>query len=258
LLHSAKGEYMDDLDGVDEEALWLAACLADESTRPDRVIADPFAAHLAGTRGARLLAARSINDGALMTALSVAVVDDMIQHAVLDQHLHAVVQLGAGLDTRPFRVALPNDLRWVELDSNTLCLYKGMRLAHLTPQCRVERMGFDMTDPAQPGAVVRRAVRGVARGLLVTENALDRFSSSELSDLALQLGRGIKWWILSTSSHATGDPELIDHICKSRWRVVDCRPVDHEARRLVPDRVKSTAHLRNRPSGTIWLLRRVR
>jgi len=252
---------MDDMDCVDEEALWLAACLADESTRPDRVIADPFAAHLAGTRGARLFAARSIDGGALMTALSVAVVDDMVQRAVLDQHLHAVVQLGAGLDTRPFRLALPNDLRWVELDSNTLCLYKGMRLAHLTPQCRVERMGFDMTDPAQPAAVLRRALRGVARGLLLTENALDRFDSSELSEIAPQLRRGLKWWILSTSSNATGGPELIDSICRSCWRVVECRPVDREARRLVPDRVASMALDSSRPanpaSGTIWLLRRV-
>jgi hypothetical protein len=246
---------------VDGEALWLVGCLAQESTRPDRLVADPFAAHLAGSRGARLFDECSIDGRALEAALAVAVVDDVIQHIVLDQHLHTVVHLGAGLDTRPFRLALPNDLRWVELDRDSLFLYKGLRLAHLTPMCRVERVGFDMTDPAQPGAVLRRVLRGVARGLLLTEYTLNRLDTHKLTDLAVRLRRGIKWWILSTSAGTMGGPELIAGICKSRWRVADYRPLDREARRLAPNRLASIPPDPSRPRtadlGAIWLLRRV-
>lgn len=248
-------------DLVDDTALWLAACLARESARPDRLLADPFAAHLAGPRGARMFAERSADSIALTAALSVAVVDDVIQHVVLEHHLHTVVQLGAGLDTRPFRLVLPNDLRWVELDSEALILYKGLRLAHASPICRVERVSFDATDPAQPGTVLRRVLRGVARGLLVTENALDRFDGCELSDLAMRLRRGIKWWILGTSPATMGGPEMVADVCASRWRVADYRPLDREAQRLVPERIPSnisgSTALRGASSGAVWLLRRV-
>jgi hypothetical protein len=252
----------DGSDLIDDEALWLAACLAQESTRPDRLVADPFAAHLAGTRGARMFANRSPNGIALTAALSVAVVDDVIQHAILDHHLHTVVQLCAGLDTRPFRLMLPNDLRWVELDGDPLILYKGFRLAHASPMCRVERVGFDVTDPAQPSTVLRRVLRGVARALLVMENAFEKFDARELTELAASLRRGIKWWILSNLIGVTGGPPLIARICDSRWQVADYRPLDREARRLVPERAPASpsdsAVRQAESSPGVWLLRRVR
>jgi hypothetical protein len=251
----------DGSDVINDEVLWLAACLAHESIRPDRLLADPFAAHLAGPRGARMFVERPPDGIALTAAVSVAVVDDVIQHVVLDHHLHTIVQLCAGLDTRPFRLVLPNDLRWVELDCDALILYKAFRLAHASPMCRVERVSFDVTDPAEPGTVLRCALRGVARGLLVMENALEKFDARKLADLAAGLRRGIKWWILSTSTAMTGGPELIADICDSRWRVADYRPLDREARRLAPERIPArlsdSAVRQADNSGAVWLLRRV-
>jgi hypothetical protein len=180
---------------------------------------------------------------------------------VLDKHVHAIIALRSGLDTRPFRLVLPNDLRWIELDSDVLFLYKNLRLAHITPSCRVEREGYALTDPAEPGAVLRRALHGVARGLLLTENALERFDPLQLSDIAVRVRRGIKWWILSVSSGAAGTLGFIDGLCRMRWRVADYRPLDSEARRLAPDRFASigpdSSFAAGAGTGAVWLLRRV-
>src|SRR3954469_2457263 len=99
-------------DFVDNQMRWLAGCMARESERPDRMLNDPYASHLAG---GRVFEERLDDARAFAAVLAVAVADDLLRRVVVDHHLHSVLHLGAGLDTRPYRLELPNDLRWVEL-----------------------------------------------------------------------------------------------------------------------------------------------
>lgn len=248
-------------DFLDSQARWLAACMARESARADRVLNDPYASHLAGVRGARVFEERPDNGHAFAAVLAVAVADDLVHRAVVDHHLHSVLHLGAGLDTRPYRLGLPNDLRWVELDLDAVFLYKIFRLAHVAPTCRVERVSVDVTDVAQRTGALRRAARGVARGLLLTEHALDRFAPDVLKDVSAHLPGGLKWWILRTPpGAAAAQDEAIAAICGTRWKVADRRPLGDEALRLAPGRYAPVAIDRGpAESGmaTIWLLRRV-
>ena len=130
-------------DFLDSQARWLAACMARESERADRVLNDPYASHLAGVAGARLFEEQTDDGRAFAAVLAVAVADDLVHRAVVDHRLHSVLHLGAGLDTRPYRLGLPNDLRWVELDLDAVFLYKIFRLAHVAPTCRVERVSVE-------------------------------------------------------------------------------------------------------------------
>ena len=244
---------------IDDDSLWLAACLASESARPDRLLDDPYAAHLAGSRGARVFAARPASQRALAVAVAVAIVDELVLRVVVDHHLHTVLHLPAGLDTRPYRLRLPNDLRWVEFDGEALVLYKGFRLAHAGPMCRVERVGVDLTDPRRRDGAIRRAARGVARGLLVMEHALERFGTDALQALEGRLPAGIKWWILGLpDTTLRANEALIAAICDAHWQVVDHRLLNEEARRLAPSRF---ARGFSSPSatdfGVAWVLRRV-
>jgi O-methyltransferase involved in polyketide biosynthesis len=68
-------------------AYWIAAARARESERVDRLPDDPYTTVLAGTRG----------------------------RAAVDR-LDQVVLFGAALDTRAFRLALPAQLSWFEID----------------------------------------------------------------------------------------------------------------------------------------------
>src|SRR5262245_51482019 len=93
-------------------AHWIAAARARETARPDRLFADPYADRLAGTLGYRILADSERQSGRENNFIPVRVrwFDDTITR--LTAPGVQVVLLGAGLDTRPYRLDLPADLDW--------------------------------------------------------------------------------------------------------------------------------------------------
>src|SRR5262245_13289490 len=99
---------------VSDTALCVAVYRAEESERPDALFKDPLARRLAGERGFHI--ARNMSHVAhIRWALSVrtVVIDRMIAE-LLDDGVDAIVNLGAGLDSRPYRLELPHSLKWVE------------------------------------------------------------------------------------------------------------------------------------------------
>src|SRR3974390_3284890 len=100
---------------VSDTALWVAMYRAMETDRPDAHFRDPLARKLAGERGEAIL--RGLPDGksaAWAMIVRTSVFDDMILKAVRERGVKAVVNLAAGLDTRPYRLDLPADLEWIE------------------------------------------------------------------------------------------------------------------------------------------------
>jgi methyltransferase (TIGR00027 family) len=105
-----------DADFLYGTACWTAAARAKEAARSDRLFDDPYAATLAGAVGLRALEASELASGGANRYLSVRShwFDQTVEaHA---SHVSQVVNLGAGLDTRPFRLTLPPSLRWFEID----------------------------------------------------------------------------------------------------------------------------------------------
>ncbi len=104
------------IDDVADTALWIAAYRARESQRPDALFRDPLAARLAGEKGAAIAARMTgAKQFSWMTAVRTAVIDRMLLDAI-GRGARAVLNLGAGLDARPYRLALPPELRWIEVD----------------------------------------------------------------------------------------------------------------------------------------------
>jgi methyltransferase (TIGR00027 family) len=118
-------------------AHWIAAVRARESARPDRLFDDPFAARLAGERGVKMMGASERASGGENAFIPVRVrwFDDAVIRAV-GQGLRQVVLLGAGLDTRPYRLDLPDDLDWYELDRPEIFETKRPVLDGAVPRCR--------------------------------------------------------------------------------------------------------------------------
>jgi methyltransferase (TIGR00027 family) len=73
------------------------------------------------------------------------IIDDLMLSA-LAQGVDTVLNLGAGLDTRPYRVALPGSLRWIEVDYPHLIELKERRLSDEAPRCQLERVKLDLAD----------------------------------------------------------------------------------------------------------------
>jgi len=153
-------------------ARWIAAVRERESARPDRLFDDPWAGALAGDPGRLTMEASERASGGRNDFIPIRTrfFEDLIsnQSAMADQ----VVLLGAGLDTRAFRLHLPPHLDWFEVDRADLLAEKDTALAAAgaRPRCRRRPVAADLAsewEPALLGAGFRRGERTlwIAEGL---------------------------------------------------------------------------------------------
>ena len=97
---SADGE----IRSVADTALWMAAVRAEEGLRADAIFQDPLGSMLAEERGRRI--ARAFSRQAMLAwgvVARTAAIDRLIAE-VLQTGVDTVVNLGAGFDTRPYRM----------------------------------------------------------------------------------------------------------------------------------------------------------
>jgi methyltransferase (TIGR00027 family) len=120
-----------ELTGVAQTARWTAASRARESRRPDQLFNDPLAAVLAGEEGAALLThfhtAHAADTGNPFLPIRTRWFDDYIAETV--NPACQVISLGAGLDTRAYRLDWPDGVTLFEVDHPALLSYKHKQLA---------------------------------------------------------------------------------------------------------------------------------
>src|SRR5580698_10987753 len=147
---------------VSDTARLVAVDRAVESERPDALFRDPFARRLAGERGARIAESNPL--GARKSAAGwpivtrTYVIDQMIQ-AHIAQGGDMVINLAAGLDTRPYRMELPRSLQWIEVDLPEILAYKEQVLASAEPRCHLERVSLDLSGIEQRRSLFERLGR---------------------------------------------------------------------------------------------------
>ena len=90
-----------------DTALLAAGWRAMESSRSDALFDDPLAAGLAGESGLRIAA--TLPDGAWVVAIRTVVIDGFVRSAIASP-VDTIINIGAGLDTRPYRMELPSSL----------------------------------------------------------------------------------------------------------------------------------------------------
>jgi methyltransferase (TIGR00027 family) len=140
---------------VSATALWTAAERARESTRPNRLIEDPFAAELAGEEGLRhqrFMDERvPRNTENPFVAIQTRFFDDYLLEAAASG-IRQVVLVAAGMDSRPFRLAWPDGVRLWELDLGAILDAKEVVLGRLgaTPRCDRRPVAADLREPWEP------------------------------------------------------------------------------------------------------------
>ena len=161
---------------------------------------DPFAGRLAGPRGDAIL--HSITGWQLMCfgiGVRTRFLDDLVLETITRENIEVVLSVGAGLDTRPWRLDLPQDLRWIEADLPEMLSYKTHAMAAEEPKCHLERVAADVTDPAQRAALF--AAAGGVPTLMITEGLLMYLAGAAVEALAADAARhGIRRWLLDCSS----------------------------------------------------------
>jgi len=175
------------VDDVTDTARWVAYFRALESERPNALFHDPYARRLAGERGRQI--AEGLPKGPLSWSIAVRtkVFDELILEAVQARGVRTVVNLAAGLDARPYRLALPTDLRWIETDLPGLLRWKSEVLEAEAPVCRVERIPLDLNDARERRTLLSQLGADGARVLVVTEGLLAYLDEATVASLASEL-----------------------------------------------------------------------
>lgn len=192
---------------ISDTANWVAYHRAVESARPDAVFNDPLAERLAGQTGRDIVARapKPLKNGWPVIARTVAI-DDLVRMAVAGG-CDGVLNLAAGLDTRPYRLDLPRSLPWIEADLPGLIAEKQRLLAGETPRCALERVAVDLADEAARAAFLDRVTAGRHRVLVITEGLLMYLDEPTVRALSADLIKrpAVAWWVFDALSPAVRD-----------------------------------------------------
>jgi methyltransferase (TIGR00027 family) len=193
------------LPDISDTARWVAVYRALESERKDALFRDPYASRLAGQRGRDIAQTlwRSVKRNSWPLVVRTLLIDQLVMKSI-DEGADLVLNLAAGLDTRPYRLALPASLSWVEVDLPAILEEKERALAGETPVCHLRREAVDLTSPLLRNAFLERALQGARRALVVTEGLLVYLEPKEARALSEDLvaQSAIAWWVVDIASPA--------------------------------------------------------
>ena len=233
---------------VSDTAVLAAGWRAMESDRPDALFQDPLAAGLAGERGLR--SARDLPDGAWVVAIRTVVIDAFLRSAI-SSGIDTIVNLGAGLDTRPYWMDLPSSLRWFEIDHPSIIERKATHLRDKAPTCMVERFGLDLANRGARQELFDRLGAASTRAMALTEGVVSYLTVDEAGALAddLHAQPSFEVWVTEYLSpqrlryyqkhqplHRVPvrfDPESCEAFFSDHgWRVREIRYLGEESQRL--------------------------
>ena len=189
---------------ISDTARWAALYRARESERPGGLFRDPWARRLAGDRGERIDAALPFSKRHTWSWVTRTVLfDDFISQEVA-RGADLVVNLAAGLDARPYRMALPPALRWVEVDLPDLVAYKEEVLRDEKPACALRRVPLDLADVAARRALFAELGGAAERALVVSEGLIIYLTADEVGALAQDLAAppAFRRWVTDLVSPA--------------------------------------------------------
>jgi len=200
---------------VSDTALWVAIYRAQESERKDALFNDPYARRLAGERGQQIV--DTIPHGHAMSwpmVVRTHVFDEIIQRVLAEQGVDTVLNLAAGLDARPWRLPLPPETHWVDVDLPGMLAHKQQGMAGETPRCRYTARAADLREPGALRAVLDEFAREPRRALVITEGLLIYLEPAQVATLAGELasGTGVRFWLMDLAS-----PMLLQWM-ERRWK----------------------------------------
>jgi methyltransferase (TIGR00027 family) len=189
---------------ISDTARWVAFYRAKESERPDALFRDPFARRLAGERGEQIARSKPLgSDNGWPMVTRTVLIDELIA-AEVKRGADAVINLAAGLDTRPYRMQLPASLNWLEIDLPEILAYKEEILREEQPVCRLQRLRLDLSDAAARKELFSRLATGFKNAVILTEGLLIYLTQEQVASLAqdLSAAAGFQSWILDLTSPA--------------------------------------------------------
>jgi len=185
-----------------DTARWVATYRARETERRHALFCDRYAERLAGERGVQIAAAIPKFARGDWPFVVRTYLFDLLIAGEVQRGVDTVLNLGAGLDVRPYRMALPSSLTWIEVDLPDILQYKSEVLAAERPACAIERWPVDLSDVAKRRALFARVAARATRTLVASEGLLIYWSGEEVGSLAKDLSAtwSFERWVIDLSS----------------------------------------------------------
>jgi len=197
---------------ISDTARWVAYHRATESARPDAIFRDPYAGRLAGERGKLIAGRLHENDWAI--AVRTYLFDKAIREILSRGSVDMVINLAAGLDSRPYRLDLPPSLQWVEIDLPEILTSKQKELAAETPKCKLDVLKEDLADQSRRREVFSDLNRRGQNIMVMSEGLLIYLDEDKVTSLAADLHSQpqFRYWLVEVMS-----PVVIQWVNR-RWR----------------------------------------
>jgi methyltransferase (TIGR00027 family) len=214
----AEGEALNETDTeirtISDTARWTAMHRAIESDRPDALFRDPWARRLAGSRGEQIAKAMAFSDNATWPFVTRTYLFDRMINQEIAQGVEMVINLAAGLDTRPYRMTLPASLKWVEVDLPEPLAEKQAILQDARPVCELTRVGLDLSNQAARRELFDELGKQATKVLVLCEGLLIYLTPEQVAALAEDLARpkSFRRWVIDL-----GSPGLV-RMLQRQWQ----------------------------------------
>jgi methyltransferase (TIGR00027 family) len=187
---------------ISDTARWVAVYRARESEREDAVFRDPFARALAGERGERIAISVKFTEANAWSFIARTYLFDRFVTRLVAHGADMVVNLAAGLDTRPYRMDLPASLRWVEVDLPDILDYKEEILADAKPVCDLERVRLDLSNEDGRRGLFADLGRRAKHVVVIAEGLVIYLMRDAVGELARDLAGppSFQHWVLDLAS----------------------------------------------------------
>lgn len=202
------------IENISDTALWVAYYRAMESDRDDAHFKDPYAKILAGEKGKWIVENMPYGkSSSWWLVVRTKVLDDWILDLTQSKKVDTVLNLAAGLDTRPYRLPLPKELKWIEVDFAPMITYKSRMLEKETPRCNLERIALDLSQAEERRKLFAKIAETSLSVLVITEGLLIYLDEDKVVGLAKDLFAvpQFKYWLQDFST-----PESLKFVQK-RW-----------------------------------------
>lgn len=192
------------IENISDTAKWVAFFRAQESERPDAIFHDPFARKLAGEKGEQIANAVNFSrENGWSFVARTFLFDEYVNHHVAEG-FDTVINLAAGLDTRPYRLNLPAGLKWIDVDLPAMINYKEKILDHEKPKCELRSAPLDLANTEARQELFKELNAQAKKALILTEGLIIYLTSEQAASLSSDLSdqKNFRRWVFDLQSPA--------------------------------------------------------
>lgn len=192
------------VEDVSDTAYLVALYRAYESEQADAIFKDPLARLLVAPKAKWLEENIPFREsGRWFMAIRTKLLDDHIMNLIAEG-ADTIVNLAAGLDTRPYRLDLPKNLTWIEADFPGITNYKNEQLAKEKPNCQLLRIAVDLSNDFARKNFFVDTLKNSQKTVVITEGLLPYLKEEAIFKLAADLKSQqsvIAWLMDVTTAH---------------------------------------------------------